>query len=331
MGDELRELGEFGLIGRFRRHAVSGGRVELGIGDDAAVIRMSGDRLVWTVDTLVDGTHFRLGAIDPVDLGYKSLAVNVSDIAAMGARPVAALLALVVPKDSPVDFLDSFWEGLSECARRYECAVAGGDTTSGPVLTITVTVAGEAGTRIVTRSGAKPGELVCVTGTLGGSAAGLAVIEAGVSSTDEAPVRRAIRAHVRPDARVTFGRAAAEHGATAMIDVSDGLVADLGHICEESGVGMGVDVDAVPLPEGLGLLGKELGRDPLDWALYGGEDYELAMTVPRNRVEALRMSVEESGGVFSVIGTVTEGREVRLTGEGPRRSIDRRGWDHFAR
>lgn len=258
-------MGEFAAIERLRRKLAPPPAGEVWIGDDAAVVAAPDGPLLLCADAVVAGVHADLALVGLDDLGWKALAVNVSDVAAMGGRPGHALVTVAGPTDTD---LDRLYDGIAAAAREYACPVVGGDLANAPVLVVTVAVTGGLGGRPpVLRSGARPGDALFVTGPLGRSAAGLAVLRG------EREVLAAVRddlvgAHRRPKARVAEGEAAAAAGATAMVDVSDGLSADLGHLATASGVG--VTLDAVPVAAGA----------TEDEALGGGEDYELVFSAP---------------------------------------------------
>lgn len=334
----LADLGEFGLIARLVEGMPAGRGVILGVGDDAAVVETTGAPLLLTVDMLVEGRHF-VRAADPVALGYKTLAVNVSDIAAMGGIPAHALLAISLPPETEVAWVDGLRAGLAEAAARYGVALVGGDTTSGDRIVLSLTLTGvPAAGRVLTRGGAQAGDVICVTSTLGDAEGGLRVTLAAMAGAGPAAAEAQtaatfgdaeaalLRAHERPVARVGEGQAAARGGAHAMIDVSDGLLADLGHICEHSGVAAEVDAAAVPISAALRTVAARLGFDPLAAALSGGEDFELLMTVAATDFAALRAAVAAAGSPLTPIGRIVAGSGVRLIGaEAPPAA----GWDHF--
>ncbi|HKE99300.1 MAG TPA: thiamine-phosphate kinase [Actinomycetes bacterium] len=281
-GGELAELGEFGLLERLTRGLPGGPGIEVGIGDDAAVVSLTpGWRLVATTDVLVEGRHFSERLSSPRDWGWKAVAVNLSDLAAMGARPLALLLALTVPEPTPLERLDRLYEGVAQACAELGVALAGGDVSGGPVLSLAVTALGEA-ERPVTRAGARPGDRLAVTGPLGAAAAGLALLERGDAAArallDRHPALAA--AHRRPRPALAAGARLARAGAHAMIDVSDGLAADALHLAEASGLGLAVHGALVPLAPGVEQAAGLLGRDPLALALGGGEDFVLAVALP---------------------------------------------------
>ncbi len=326
---DLRRLGEFGWIELLRRSAGEPRGWLRGIGDDAAVLRpRRGCDLVATVDALVEDVHFRWSTTDARSLGHKALAVNLSDLAAMGARPLGFLLSLTVPGGAASERLRALTRGLLEAARAARCPLVGGDTTAGPAWMLSITALGEVRRgRALLRSGARVGDRILVTGELGGAALGLALLEAGRgrSAGARAHVRRQLRPAARLDAAARLGRSGF---VTAAIDLSDGLAQDLGHVLRASRVGAVVDVDRVPLARGLGALCARHGLDPLELALAGGEDYELLFCVspraPAPAVLARRLECP-----VSEIGVIAPGRGLRLTQGGAPFARLLRGFDHF--
>jgi thiamine-monophosphate kinase len=275
---KLRDLGEFGFIERIRARVGTTGDLVLGIGDDCAALRVPPEHLLLTTtDLLIEDVHFRRIWCDLRTLGRKSVNVNLSDIAAMGGQPVSLYLGLGIPEAMSVEELDQFAAGLIEACREHGVLLAGGDTCRSPgPFFISVTVEGRVPQdQLLTRSGARVDDVLWVSGTLGDSALALRRLLAG-----EPPTEQVARRHHDPSARVALGRALAEQGlATAMIDVSDGLLADLGHILDSSAVGALVECDQVPVShcfrEALGSEGELM-----ELALSGGEDYELLFTSP---------------------------------------------------
>jgi thiamine-monophosphate kinase len=272
------------------------------------------------VDALVERVHFRIPPFGPADVGHKALAVALSDLAAMGAAPGEAYVQLGVPRDRGEDELLELADGLARVAAAHGVAVAGGDVTRAPALLVAVTVVGEAEDpeALVLRRGARPGDVVAVTGELGGAAAGLLLFErADLESRVDAGVAAALRGRqLAPEPRLRAGIALARAGASSMIDVSDGLGADALHIADASGVGIDVDLERVPLQAGVPEVAAAAGRDALDLATSGGEDYELLVTLAPGAVQAAAEAVGESGSNLTVIGVVTEVPGVRLAGPG---------------
>jgi thiamine-monophosphate kinase len=256
--------------------------VEVGVGDDAAVLRPTpGRRLVVTTDALVAGHHFAAELSAPEDWGWKAVAVNLSDLAAMGAEARWLVVALTVPPAAGSELLDRVYGGLRDACRAYSVALAGGDTSAGPALSLAVTAIGEA-EQVVTRAGARPGDHLAVSGPLGAAAAGLALLR-----RDDQPASAILgrfpalaAAHRRPEPQLAAGRRLAAAGASAMLDVSDGLAGDALHLAEASGVGVEVDDDALPVAPGVAEAAALLGLDPVELALAGGEDYVLAAALP---------------------------------------------------
>ena len=320
---------EFRLIERLReRTAQSRDDVRLGIGDDAAVLAVpAGQELAVAIDTLVEGVHFFRDAV-PADVGWKALAVNLSDLAAMGASPAWALLALSMPA-SDAAFIDGLAEGFAQLAQPYRLALVGGDTTRGP-LTLSVAVHGFVPPgQALTRSGAQAGDVVLVTGTLGDAAAGLRLLQQGVPpDMPDAHRDHLLGRQLRPVPRVAAGLAL-RGIANACLDVSDGLLADLAHICVASGVG--VEIESAWLPRSPALLDAFDEATSRDFALAGGEDYELCFTVPPARLAEVQADLARLGCGATRIGRVVEGEGVRVRAEdGSWLDSPRSGWDHFA-
>jgi thiamine-monophosphate kinase len=317
----------------YRRFGPPPPEVVLGIGDDCAAVRLEGsDYLLWTVDTLVEGVHFDLSYTPLADLGWKTLAVNLSDIAAMGGEPRYALLSLGWPPGRDRAGALTLADGLAQAARDYGVAIIGGDTVASPGgLTLTLTLTGVVpGSQLLRRSGARVGDRVYVTGPLGAAAAGLEVLKRGL---DLEPGLKAalVQAHLRPRPRLKAGRVLAREGlATALIDVSDGVATDLWHICLASGVGARIQGAAVPVAPGLTAVAARLERDPLELALTGGEDYQLLFTSPPPQAEALGRAFSQAGLAPPLpLGEIVAGQGVLLlTAEGER-DISGKGYDHF--
>ncbi|MGO4204969.1 thiamine-phosphate kinase [Rhodococcus sp. TAF43] len=280
----VADIGEFAVIGR----AVEGRRQPattlLGPGDDAAVVRAADGRVAVSADMLVEGRHFRLDWSTPEEVGRKAVAQNGADIAAMGARPTAFLVSLGCPSDTPVSVAAGISEGIGLAAEALDAGVVGGDLVQSDHVVVSVTVLGDLeGRAPVLRAGAVPGEVVAVAGTLGRSAAGLALLLADLArpgeDTDEVSAAL-VAAHRVPTPPYRAGIEAARGGASAMTDISDGLVADLGHIAEASGVRIRIDRNKIELDRMLVAAAQRVGVDPWDWILTGGEDHALAATFP---------------------------------------------------
>ena len=322
---KLAELGEFGLIERIKANVAASPSVMLGIGDDAAALLPTpGCVTLITSDMLLENVHFDLTFCDAQSLGRKSLSVNLSDLAAMGAKPRQFLLGIALPAAVPLEFLDGFMAGIMMQARRFDVTLVGGDTcASRGGLVISITALGEqTPERVLKRSGAKVGDFICVTGTVGDAAAGLAELRRG--ARDGFLVSR----QLDPTPRVEAGVALAGKGlASAMIDVSDGVLADLGHICEMSGVGAMLDLESLPLSA---EYRAACGGDPFALALSGGEDYELLFCMPREKMAEVNELFDSLHLRVSVIGEITEGDGVKtVAADGTISTPGRKGFNHF--
>ena len=327
-----RPEGEREIIARIRQAAGSSGDLLVGIGDDCAVYKMDPDRVsLVTTDTMVEGVHFDLSWHPPLELGRKAASVNISDIAAMGGLPRFALLSLALTPAFDGQWLDAFMAGFLAVLAEHGVALIGGDTVqSGHGSVLSVTVIGEmAESELITRKGAQPGDVVLVSGFLGEAAAGLALCRFGLAhEPDWQPL---VGAHLNPVPLVALGRVLAASGMVhAMQDLSDGLATDLAHICAESGVGAVVAAEKIPLSPVLCKAAGICGQSPLDWALSGGEDYQLLFTAGEQQVAALRSMVrEKTGRELFAVGRIVEGQGVFLEEAGQRREISYRGYEHF--
>jgi len=307
------EIGEFGLIARITAGAGAGGPVRVGVGDDAAVLRLGGDLAVST-DTMVENVHFRRTWSGPTDVGRKAVAACVADAEAMGAAPVAVVISLAMPADTPTEWVDGFAAGVQLECDRAGVRLVGGDLTTSTEIVVTATVLGDqGGLAPVTRAGARPGQLVAFVGRLGWAAAGLAVLTRGFRSPGAVVV-----AHRVPEVPYGEGRIAAEAGAGAMIDVSDGLLADLGHIADASGVRIELNSAAFEIAEPQQAVAAAIGGgDPLNFQLTGGDDHALVATfAPKDVPEG-----------WTVIGEVVAGDPAVLV-DGAVPELDG-GWTHF--
>ncbi len=306
------DVGEFGLIARVTQRLGTSSLVLLGPGDDAAVVRAPDGRVVATTDVLVQDVHFRLDWSTGADVGHKAAAANLADVAAMGATTTALLVGLAAPRTLPVAWAEGLADGLRDGAAAVGAVVVGGDTVSCDRIVVSVTALGDlAGRPPVTRAGAQAGDLLVLAGTLGRSAAGLALLEAGERS---GPL---VDAHRRPTPPYDLGPLLAAAGATAMCDVSDGLRADAGHLAAASGVRVVIEAGRLAVDSDLRAAAASSGADPLCWVVGGGEDHALLATV--------RASAVLPGGVH-VIGRVEAGRGVVVEGW----SGDAAPWEHWA-
>jgi thiamine-monophosphate kinase len=305
--------------------------VEVGPGDDAAVFSFATNSVILTVDSMYEGVHFNLDTYSLSDVGWKAVAVSVSDVAAMGGQPACCLISLALEGPPTEQDIKSLMSGALEISEQCHCPIIGGDLCrSRSGMGITVTVAGcQSPTGAVLRSEARPGDTIGVTGTLGDSGGGLYVL----GSPEEMRSRygRLVEAHLRPRPKVQAGQVLASCGVSAMEDVSDGLATDLAHVCEQSGTGCEVDEAAVPMSEELRLLGRETGRDPLAWALSGGEDYELIFTAAPERLDEAIAALAGHGVRACAIGRVTEaaGGMKTMKADGGSAELENTGYDHF--
>lgn len=332
----VQRLGERGLIRRIRQMLGSGVQgVRVGIGDDTAVLQPTpGAWLLVTTDLILEDVHFRRRSAGPADIGWKAMAVNLSDIAAMGGTPRFALVALACPEKTEVEEVDLFYEGLTSAAAPHGVAVVGGDTSASPAgWIVNVTLLGEIMGPPRLRSDARPGDVVAVVGTLGRSASGLAVLEAGERpDLPQEVLADVTRAHLRPTARVQEGRwLGAAPGVHAMIDLSDGLATDLGHVATESGVGARVELGRLPVAASTRAVAEALSLDPLELALGGGEDYELLFTAERTAIERLAAGLKSAtGAALAVIGEIRPGNgDVEFVDAAGRRVEIGPGFEHF--
>lgn len=311
-------MGEFELLARIReRLPPPGARVRVGMGDDAAVTEPEGATAT-SVDAIVDGVHFRRERSSLAQVGHKALATALSDLAAMGAEPGEAYVVLAVPPDLDEDRCMALFEGIAALAELTGTTLAGGDVTRSPALAVTVTVVGHAPSAdaFVTRAGARSGDLVVLTGELGAAAAGLLLLERpDAAKALDAEVDAALkRRQLVPQPRLQAGRALAAAGATAMIDLSDGLGADGEHLARQSGVQLRIDAAALPLADGVATVAEAAGVEAIRFAASRGEDYELLATLPSSELRAAAAAVEGTGAALTAVGEVVagEGVEIRL-------------------
>jgi thiamine-monophosphate kinase len=310
----IATIGEFGLIARVVARLAGGPEPVVGPGDDAAVVATPDGRVVASTDVLVEGRHFRRDWSSAQDIGHRAAAANLADIVAMGARPTALLVAFCAPPETEVAWVEELADGLSEEAAGAGAGVVGGDMSASPVLTIAVTALGDLeGRAPVRRTGARPGDLLALAGRVGYAAAGYTVLSRGFRSP-----KLLVEAHRRPLVPYPAGPAAAVLGATSMIDVSDGLLADVGHLARSSAVRIDVRTGAFEVPAQMRDAAGALGVDPYTWLLGGGDDHALAATFPAGT------DLPED---WLVIGTVRDGTGVTVDDQ-PYRSGPA-GWEHF--
>jgi len=315
----LAEVGEFGLISRLVDHFEQGEHVLLGPGDDAAVLRVRQGHVVVSTDLLVEGRHFRRDWSEALDVGHRAAAQNISDVNAMGGRAHSLTVGLAAPADLPVAWALDFARGFARECALVGASVVGGDLTQADQVVVAVTVLGACTTSPVTRAGARPGDVLALAGRQGWSAGGLAVLGRGFRSP-----RALVEAYRRPEPPYDAGPAAADAGATAMVDVSDGLLADAGHLAAHSGVALDVRTEALSIAEPLATVAAALNVDPVALILGGGEDHALLATFPSADVlppgwrvigEAREAGADgQDAGLVTVDGSAYDGE---------------RGWRHF--
>ena len=336
----VRDAGEFGLIDALQAvlplTARVGGGLDVPIGDDAAVWQPpAGEAVVVSTDSLVEGVHFRLEWSDWERLGHKALAVNLSDIAAMGAVPGIAVVSLGLRGNERVGDLEALYRGMGALAVKTATRIAGGDIVSSPnAFSITVTVLGTTRDgRALHRAGAKPGDVIGVSGTLGASAAGLRLLQAGGMNARRraATADQLIETHLRPEPRLELGRILLEGGATSAMDLSDGLLGDLPKMLAKSHVRARINEQAIPVAAAVRSLFPE---ERLNLALRGGEDYELLFTAPQKIFQELRDSAKAIGGTLTAIGEILPGDEeqppILLRTTSGDRAVRAGAFDHFA-
>lgn len=326
-------MGEFDLIAALRaRLPATGPGVLLGVGDDAAVTAPEGVTAT-SVDAIVEGVHFRRSSMPLEAIGRRALATALSDLAAMGAQPGEAYIVLGVPEDLDEAGCLELLDGVEAIAARTGTTLAGGDISRSTVLFVAITAVGHApdAESLVTRGGANAGDLVAVTGELGGAAAALRMLDgdgAGAGLGEDLALALRVR-QLDPQPRLAEGRALAAAGASAMIDISDGLGADAGHVAAESAVRLEIDGGALPLQAGVRELAIAAGEDPLELAAGGGEDYELLACLPAASLDQARSAVADAGGSLTVIGRCVPGEGVKLSAPSGR-ALRVRGYDQLS-
>jgi thiamine-monophosphate kinase len=324
----IKEIGEFNLIRRMS--AILGTpkhKVIAGIGDDSAVLNPpSGKLLLVTTDMLVENVHFSTSTATPYQIGWKSLAVNISDIASMGGEPTYGFISIGFPRDTDAEFVDEFYTGMRDIAEKYGVDIVGGDTVSSPEIIINISLLGEVEEdSYILRSGAKIGDAICVTGDVGGSSAGLEILKQKLS------IEGADK-HLLPQPRVQEGRFLARSGfVTSMIDVSDGVASEINHICEQSKTGAHVYMKDIPLSSNVVSVAKYTNKNPYSFALFGGEDYELLFTCCPVRFQFLHDQVLCAYNTpITQIGYILDDSSITIEDEyGKKIPLEPKGYDHF--
>ena len=331
---KLDEIGEFGLIERIRgRKAAYDEDVVIGIGDDCAILRRGGVLEVLTTDCLVKGTHYENGWLTMKDVGWKALAVNVSDVAAVGGTPKHALVTLFLSEDVTTGDIDDLYDGLDECGGAFGVSIVGGDIVKirGP-FAISITLSGTCERdEVVLRSGARQDDTIVVTGSLGEAALGMRCLRDAVSVAEGSSLLGCIKKFRRPSPRLEASRAIVEMlRPSSMIDISDGLLSDMRHILEASKVGAVFDADAIPVSSGVREFFKGEEEEALAWAISSGEEYELLFTMSSNLEGKLPELSEKLGTKLTRIGKITsKSYGVKLAGPGGEKDLKPGGFDHF--
>jgi thiamine-monophosphate kinase len=312
--------GEFALINLIAKSYGNRPDVVCGVGDDCAVIRSANDMyLLVTTDMMVENDHFSLTWFTPEQIGKKCMESNVSDIVAMGGTPHYAFLSMCLKKDTDVEFIEGFYRGLYESAERHKVLLLGGDTTHGTEYVFNLALTGAVPSSLLRlRSMARVGDMIAVTGTLGGSTAGLKLLLNNREGY--------LLDHLEPRSRTWEEGAAIARYAHAMIDVSDGLGSEVSHICERSNTGAEIDMEAIPLSANTIRSAGTLGSDPYEYALYGGEDFELVFTIPEQAIEELTRDFDD----FTLVGRIVDKSEgIHIIKQGEKMPV-KKGYDHFA-
>ena len=312
---KVKDIGEFGLIDRISKKSKDK-NVLVGIGDDAAVYKTKKGLEVVTTDTLVEGDHFRREWFSAKQIGKKALEINVSDIASMGGIPKYALVSLAIPSSLDVDFVEELYKGMWNVCDKYEIEIIGGNMTHCETIVISISLIGEVEEKnLCLRSGAKPGDLIFVSGHLGNGRAGLRLFQENVEGFNK--IRKN---YLEPKAQLDFSKKTAPF-VNSMIDVSDGLASEIGHICDKSKCGAIIYKDKIPINEDVRTLANKLNEDEYDYALFGGEDFELVYSVSKNNIKKIN---------GFLIGEITKGKKVKLKTEGKEKIITDKGYDHFS-
>ena len=341
MSENLSDIGEFGLIDRIhgllQKEGLSTPGVTLGIGDDAASFRpRAGYEILITCDSIVEGRHYLPDRITPFDLGRRAMALNISDIGAMGGLPLYALVSLGLKAETLVTDVEAMYRGFIAELNPFGASIIGGNVTKAEhAMFIDITLMGEVEPdKMVRRSTAKASDMILITGYPGQSAAGLRLL-LNATAEEDLSDHPLVRAFNTPSHRAREGKAIAQSGyATAMIDTSDGFLGDLGHVCEESGVGATLNLESIPIREELRKAAGELGLDPYELALQDSDDYELIVTCSADHVDGVRSAVAAVSDVtVTEVGRITDAADgIKLIfHDGTQRSVTPAGWDHFSR
>lgn len=314
---KLDKIGEFGLIDRIARKPKNK-NIVVGIGDDAAVIKTKGLQVL-TTDCMVEGDHFKREWFSALQIGMKAIEINVSDVAAMGAIPKYVLVSLVLPRKIDAEFVDEMYKGMWKTCYKYNCEIIGGNMAHGDKIAISITLIGEMkGKKPCLRSGAAPGDLIFVTGYVGNGRAGLKLYQEGMENLKY--FNDVKKGYLEPKAHLKEALKNAPF-ANSMIDISDGIAPEIRHICKESRCGAIIYKENIPIKDEVRKLAKKLGEDEYDYALFGGEDFELLFTVRKKNLAKI------SG---YLIGEITKDKRVRISSNGKERKLTEKGYDHFS-
>lgn len=311
---KIKDIGEFGLIDRISKKPVDK-NIIVGIGDDAAVIQTK-KMIVLTTDCLVEGDHFRKKWFTPEQIGMKSIEINVSDIAAMGAKPKYVLVSLAIPKDLDVKIFEGIYKGMWNVCKKYKIEIIGGNMTHCENIVISITLVGEVEKKNLSlRSGAKPGDYIITTGHLGYGRAGLRIFQEKLKGFNEVKKK-----YLEPKAQLKKALKLAPF-VNSMIDISDGLTSEIKHICNESNCGAIIYKNKIPISDEVRDIANKLSESEYDYALFGGEDFELVCTVSKENIDKVN---------GFLVGEITETNEIRLSSNGKETIIDKKGYDHFS-
>jgi len=312
---KIKDIGEFGLIDRITKKPKDKD-ILVGIGDDAAVVKTDKGLQVLTTDCLVEGDHFRREWFTPEQIGMKAIEINVSDIAAMGATPKYVLVELALPGNLDVKFVEELYKGMWKVCDKYDIEIIGGNMTHCDNIVISITLTGEVDKKnLCLRSGAKPGDFIFVSGHLGNGRAGLRLFQENLKGFEK--VRKA---YLEPKAQLETALKIAAYS-NSMIDVSDGLAPEVKHICDESKCGAIIYKDKIPVKDEVREVVNELREDEYDYALFGGEDFELVFTVSKDNLDKVN---------GFLVGEITKNKEIRLFSNGKEKALTKKGYDHFS-
>jgi thiamine-monophosphate kinase len=312
---KVKDIGEFGLIDLISKK-IKDKDVLVGIGDDAAVIKTKGLHIL-TTDCLVEGDHFRREWFTPEQIGMKAIEINVSDVAAMGGIPKYVLVSLQLPKDLEVEFVEEMYKGMWNACEKYSIEIIGGNMTHADQIVLSITLTGEVDKKNLSlRSGAKPSDFILVSGSLGNGRAGLRLFQKNLKGHDKVRKR-----YLEPKAQLDQGLKIAPF-VNSMIDISDGLAPEVKHICDESKCGAIIYKDKIPIKDEVRNIARALDEDEYDYALFGGEDFELLYTVSKDNLDRV-------DGIL--VGEITKNKKILLFSEGKEKEIPEGGYDHFSR